>query len=128
MKNLIWIFLLPLIFFSSCKKNKCADDCTRDLRHVLVDIEYVTSYPYIDEVKTFKKKANKLVYHLENVPISQSKFSVLSDTKMDETSLKGETFIFKAYNNGSEVLSEEYVIKNDCCHVIKVSGKERISL
>lgn len=130
MKNIFFVLIVFAISFSACTKKGCTIDkaCTEEFVSITVSLNYLSSFPYVDEVRTFKKANNKLVFQKENLSMNQTALTILSDAEINETSLKAELFILKGYQGGSEVFSEEYELKNDCCHIIKVSGKDSIIL
>ncbi len=127
MKNIIIGLSTLLVASSSCEKQNCPQQaCTEEFKSIIVDLEFNTSNPMIDSTKTFRKNDNKLMQTHTN--FDNNHFVVLDDADKDDLSLEASTFISKGYFSGQEIFSEEYEIKHDCCHIIKVSGKDTINL
>lgn len=131
MKKIILVLSIFAILSNSCtKENECNSNkaCTEEFAIIDVDIIGITNgmIAIIDSSKTFKESNGELIY--SGLSSIYERATILNDNHISEIAKKGETFIFEAYKDGQKVISEEYVIKHDCCHVIKVSGKERINL
>lgn len=127
------IFLLSFCFalFSNCTKEvTCSDQqiCTMMFAYITLEIIAPPSMPLpaVDSFATTRVSDGKVILtnseYLLEYPI------VFTDAQMFDTSVKGEQFLFEAFKDGQKVVSENYVIKHDCCHVIKVSGKDTILL
>lgn len=59
---------------------------------------------------------------------NQGNYLLLSDKYLSFTNKCPATFVFKGFKNGKQVVSESFEFRDDCCHVIKESGKETLVL
>lgn len=130
MKNL-FLFTLVVLLFSNCNKAETCSGkiaCTELFAYITVDViaAPLTPSPALDSFATKRINDGKVV--LNNSEMLMESPVIFSDSEMFETSVKGEEFLFEAFKNGQKVISEKYVIKHDCCHIIKVSGKDTINL
>ena len=115
--------------FSNCKKlDGCSTNtvCTEEFRIIYVKVTSSSYHPLLDSYTITRIKDGKVVLNNSEL-IMESPF-IFSDTEIAETSLEGEKFLFEGYQDEIKVISEEYIFKHDCCHVIKVSGKDTINL
>jgi len=56
-----------------------------------------------------------------------SYYVILDDSSLEELIKEGSTVTFKGYDTNNQLLfTEKYTIGHDCCHVVKLSGKDNI--
>ncbi len=127
MRNLF--FATFLLFFTSCATSECDENiaCTEVFVTIEIKLENQQGKPYgIDSYKTINK-STKESFRLGDVNgLRFGTYRVFDDSKKDKTSNKGEIFIFEGLKDGNIVVSEEFVISKDCCHINLVSGKTKV--
>ena len=133
MKN-YFLLLFSFILFASCNndndpnenlENDCTTTaCTYEFRSILVNIK--------------DSDGNIVKLDKSEVIDSDSKETILDETYNDQTStefylLYSDSFqseiineereiIFKGYIDNNEVISSNYVVSSDCCHIFLVEG------
>jgi len=130
MKIIFTFFTITLLFFSCDKKNDCNQyiACTEEFVSVSIELIDSAGNPYsLDSYKTIKKSSNEVVKI--NDDFSNDKYyPILNDSHKKETTVDGEIFVFEGLKNNMVVVSEEYIISADCCHINLVSGEIKIVL
>lgn len=139
----VWLLLICLtgiIFFSSCNKcrideDECRDDiiCTEVFVTVSVplvfnnlsirDISYSTS--------VLKDSGKELLRHEYNKPFDMGPFfaPIVNDGHLSSVEKSGSVVILAIYDiSGKKIYEDEYTVGHDCCHVMKISGPDKIIL
>lgn len=129
MKKVLFIVSVLIVGLTNCNKLdgcKVNTACTEEFRTINVKVTSSSYHPLLDSYSTTRISDGEIVN--DNGGLIWESPTILSDNHINETTLEGETFLFEGYQDGQKVISEEYVIKHDCCHIIKVSGKSTINL
>lgn len=129
MKKVLFIVSVLILGLTHCTKFhgcKVNTACTEEFRTIYVKVTSSSYHPLLDSYSTTRVKDGKIVNDSGNLIFENP--TILDDSGIKETTLEGETFLFEGYQDGQKVISEEYVIRHDCCHIIKVSGKDTINL
>jgi hypothetical protein len=54
-------------------------------------------------------------------------YNVLDDLSIKDLKKAGSSITFKGYGDNNQlVVDEKFIIGHDCCHIVKISGKEVI--
>lgn len=126
MKNIIiTIFAITTLFFASCEEEQVV--CTTEFVTVnlVVKGDSLTDYYTIRLITNDTIRSEEPPYTTINGDIS---YVVLTDGMRDELKGKLEPFIFKGQIDGETVISEEYKLGANDCHIYKDSGKDEIVL
>jgi hypothetical protein len=134
MKN---VYLIILILFGtiSCQKEDpqdCAENvaCTEEFATVSVKIFDLSGDPIIfDHHRTIVKETNEVIFEKELTsvpPYSQKYHTILTDNEMSHLAISGTFLVFEGLINDVVVLSQEYVIGHDCCHIELIEGPKEI--
>lgn len=131
MKKIFIIFTIGILIVSCNKKIDCSKNdvaCTEEFATIVIELVDSDGNPYIlDSYKTIKKSEQEVI--VINDDFSNNKYyPVLNDLHKNKTTFEGEIFIFEGVNNNVVVVSEEFVINADCCHINLVSGNTKIIL
>tara|TARA_B110000037_G_C17122622_1_gene506527 strand:+ start:4307 stop:4699 length:393 start_codon:yes stop_codon:yes gene_type:complete len=130
MKNLL--ILLSLIFVNACTPvdtDHCGNSaCTEEFISISITITNQENEAYVlDSFRTIVKRTQETFTNEDSLS-DDGTYSILNDSQKDKTSFEGEIFIFKGMKNGEIVVSEEFVIKKDCCHISYVSGNQNFTI
>lgn len=113
---------------SADQANPCtADiDCTREFRIINLEIVDQNGDPvifddYFTEFEDFNVKVQK-----DEFKIQDGFYPVASDGEMDQLDFEGKKAIFRVLRNGTPIIKHEMVIAKDCCHVLLISGEDKI--
>ena len=132
MKNYL-ILGLFLIAFYSCNKdddqqnseNNCADTfCTLELRSIIVKVKDANDNAVLlDNVEVIDSDSKEIIIdETYNDQTSNGSFFLYGDSIEDNIINTERKLIFKGYINNNEVISSNYVVSSDCCHVFLVEG------
>ncbi|MFZ1458017.1 MAG: hypothetical protein WAT46_18370 [Saprospiraceae bacterium] len=130
MSKIVWSMILLLCL--SCTKESL-DDCPAELACTEV---FVSIFVKIlkENQPSYKPAKLEVVFADtgEKKRISENNYGTyayINDGDMDRISKNGTT-IYLIGKDGldKELFNEKYVIGHDCCHVIKLSGKDEITL
>lgn len=109
--------------------------CTEEYRMLTVTVTDTTSQPvFLDEYFVIRTATlEKIDFsnedpYLDSINRLQGGYFLLTDGQMGMTSESGTEFVFHGIRDTVEIVSEKYIIGNDGCHVILVSGKGIIEL
>lgn len=121
LKNLI-LFFSAILFFSCSKEDKVS--CTEEFRFVGVNVEGDSLSDYF----TIRQKTSDTIRLEQSVVFPDYIWYIILDDSFSQT-LKNssETFTFQGFINDSIVISEDYVIKADDCHISRQSGLDKIN-
>lgn len=139
MKNII-IFFVLILAFSTCKDNEvdtCGCEgpinCTLDYRYIVVEITDINGKPYVlDEYKTTRIEDGLEIFIKsdEYTPGRQSlgMYLLMGDGHKSLTDKCGKAFRFTGRKDGKEVISRDYLIAHDCCHIMVKEGDTKITI
>lgn len=120
LRSVILLFLLIISF--SCKPSEKDTICTAMFATVSIEITGST----LDSHYTIRTATGDTL-HFQDV-LLQNTYTVLDDNYQPVLEGKTETFRFEGIKSGNKVVSEDFVISADLCHISKVSGKNSINI
>lgn len=122
MKNFI-LFLFAILFFACSKEADVI--CTEEFRFVGVNVEGDS----LSDFFTIRQKTSDTIRSNQSVVFPEYIWYIILDDSFSQT-LKNssETFTFQGLIKDSVVISQEYVIKADECHITRQSGPDKIIL
>lgn len=108
----------------------CGNVCTEEFRYVTVRVELngsIANAP--DSVLTYNTVLNR-VYKFERNPtfFPVGFYPLITDGQFSDINKDGTKLEFVIYKDRREVKRVEYVVGHDCCHVVKISGPDVISM
>ncbi|MFN6944512.1 MAG: hypothetical protein ACK4ND_06160 [Cytophagaceae bacterium] len=125
--NFIMAALALAVFLSySCKKQEA---CTEEFRLFMLDVkdkdgkEVVLDDSYTRNLVT----GESFRFDDQNIP-EEGRYILLTDSQLNATQKDGSPYDFIGLQDDVEVVRETFVIKNDGCHIILVSGNTSIVL
>lgn len=138
MKNLVLITILFISMGVSCSKTNNAKDieeecpegimCTEEFRSIMVEVKNSKGEPYqLDSYETVKlPEGEKIILRndigQDSVFRALGQYPVLTDGERKLVAKNGTEIQLTGSKNGKEVVKRTFVIGNDCCHIILVSG------
>ena len=137
MKNHSTTFVLCLLlFFQSCseKERKCDVACTEEYRTITVSIKDSESKPVaLDyyEVVDLENGRDLTLQPSDNEFQNMREtgaYPLFSDKYVQEYFQQQLEIKFTGYINGEEVVSEDYIVGANCCHVYRISGDLELEL
>jgi hypothetical protein len=63
---------------------------------------------------------------IDSVLRLQGIYILFTDGHKHQTSTNGEEFTFYGFLSPDEMVTEPYIIANDLCHVVKVTGRDTV--
>lgn len=126
----ILLFSILTLAISSCiKTDECKDVvCTEVFKSITIKIIDSQNLPVLlDSYKTIKDSNNE-TFTIADSFSGDGIYTIIDDSHKHKTATSGSTFIFEGTKNNVVVVSEEFVITKDCCHISLKSGKTEISL
>jgi hypothetical protein len=139
--SLIVLFGLMQACTKKSSDNPCDEVkfCTQEFVMLSVELEFSTiEKSQFGKLETFvgatgEKILSNSFSNLEINPFPQDAENNLltftTDGHMDKVSFEGTDLTVKLYDIGGGLFREvKFVVRHDCCHVVKVSGPDRITL
>lgn len=138
MKNLSLTIIFVTLLFQSCMKgdevNECSGICTEEFRTITIEIIDSEGNPVaLDSFRVINTaNGNEL-----NLRINESEFQYLrengtypifSDLFSGEFRQREITINFKGFIDEVEVVSSNYEVGADCCHVYYISGELELQI
>ena len=131
MKHTLFSLVVALLLLS-CNKNETIE-CPTDLActEVFVSIGVTIknkSNEFVKLSKTLTEIEGKAIEVGQNDfdPI-YSTYTILNDAVLKSVKKSGSKVTFKGFDaNNQLVVNKQYQIGHDCCHVIKISGKDEV--
>jgi len=125
MRLIASLLLIALTATIGCRpKGDCDPEraCTMEFRTIGIEVRDTAFAPYaLDSTFTVKASTGEII-HVENHSMYPGHYGILTDSEMELTTTMGESFTFKGYRNGELKVSEPFLIRHDCCHIILVAG------
>jgi hypothetical protein len=131
------IFYSPIIYLSiillfSCTKKESAE-CPEDLActEVFVSINVQVKNTKNENVHLFKTiteiEGDDTILVKTNFTSLSDNYVIVDDLSKKDLKKAGSKVTFKGFDESNQlIVNEEYLIGHDCCHVIKLSGKDII--
>lgn len=124
------VMLFLLLTSSSCESEKgCPEDVICNMMFVTISVQIVDSAG--KEIKLTKARVSSSFLENEINPLEEpmtgGNYGVLNDSHMQYLdNRKARPFLFEGWVDDALVVSQEYLIRHDCCHVVRESGPEQI--
>lgn len=133
MKTLL-VLLSSLLFIllssTSCESKKdCPDDLICTMIYVAISVDIADSEGNAVELSKARVSSPFLENSIDPLedPMPQGSYVVLSDSHMKYLDNRtARPFLFEGWINDTLVVSQEFMIRHDCCHVVRESGPEEI--
>lgn len=126
MKNiLLTLFAITVLSLASCEEEGVV--CTTEFATVNLVVvgDSLTDYFTVRLITKDTIRSQETPYKNNDGDFS---YIVLTDGMKNELEGKLDLFVFKGEINGETVISEEYKIGADECHIYKDTGKDKIVL
>lgn len=130
---LLWLLAINISCNSSkntVQENNCDQTdimCTEQFISVTVQIFDINNIAIeLDNFKIIRKDTGEDISNKN--ALDQNYYSIIDDSYQSKLANKELTLTFKGYLDNVEVITEEYVVSADCCHIYLVSGKTKITL
>ena len=126
MKHLIGILLLLCMLGASSCVDLQPTACDLSFISVAVEVEGGT----LDKTYTINSAQDTISVYFagSNEPFTSSVYTIINDSHKDVISNDEEEVVFHGYIDDKLVINETYTVGHDGCHVLKISGKEKIEL
>jgi hypothetical protein len=131
-------FLLLLLFFAGCENNDpndCTNQaCTMEFRTITVTIKNSENDPVaLDSFKvTNLENGDDLTRDHNNAEFDSMRengvYPLFGDEYARDFSNQEVEINFKGYIDDQEIISSDYKVGADCCHIILISGDPEISI
>ncbi|MEO9477301.1 MAG: hypothetical protein ABJG41_17280 [Cyclobacteriaceae bacterium] len=136
MKHLAILSLLISIISYSCNEAGTPPDCSGNFActevfiTIGVDIKNSSGQAVtLDSASVTNQKSG--VSHspsYDSYPDFASYYGIADDADLDDVDYDGTVFLFEGWLEGEKVVSEEFLIGKDCCHILKLEGPKEITL
>ncbi len=126
------VYTLLVLCTMACTKTEKAD-CPSDLactqEYMSLSVKVLNNKG--EDVKLSKTTAeiagNTNIITKTNFEPFFNYYVILDDASLKDVSKSGSTVTFKGYYANNQLhFSEKYVIGHDCCHIVKMEGKDVI--
>ncbi|WP_415830520.1 hypothetical protein [Gillisia limnaea] len=138
MKNLSRISLFVMLLFQSCIKgddvNECPGICSEEFRNITVEIKDAEGNPVaLDSYRVINTvNGNELSTEINDSEFQYFRengiYPIFSDLYSEEFRQQEITINFKGYIDEVEVISSNYEVGADCCHVYYISGERELQI
>jgi len=131
--KIIAAFLVTGTFFTAYKEeiSECDIDglvCTEVLKVVSVEVKDESDEPILLDSISVVKSGTSEVLFTENPTSTNGVYKLVSDTEINDIVKEGTDVTFYGYSNNSQIISENYKVGHDCCHVVFLSGVQVLIL
>lgn len=130
MRYLTIIVTLSLIVTACDDNPRCgAGVCTDLFASIVVTIKDQSGQKlWLDSSKTYRNDG--LLLHSTKAPnpsyYSDTTNTIINDNATSDVTYEGTEVTYVGWLGGEEIVSTDFVIGHDCCHIKKVSGPEEI--
>ena len=104
----------------------CSDDvaCTKELRTETANIRYVNGDPiHLDKVRTFITASGEVLREESfDAQTTPETYVIINDSNLDDIALSGTEVTFEGIVDGKVVVSRDFVVTHDCCHIMIVGN------
>jgi hypothetical protein len=133
MKNYPLLFFVIIILSLSCNEVKdCGDHliCTEIYVSLTVQIKDADGEPaLLDSAYSIHSASGKVYKNNEALMmLDPGTFILWTDGELDITEKDGSKIRFEGWRSGKKVISEDYLIGHDCCHIELLEGNEIVIL
>jgi len=127
-------FIMLFLFLFSCEETGNLPDCqdvevcTEEFRYISVKINVGSNSVFPDSIHTRNTK-NDSSYIFENDFMSETNhLVVITDAQLNQLNQNGTLLFFEGFNQNTKIFSEPFVVGHDCCHIVKLQGKNELNL
>ncbi len=127
--------MMTLVLLSKCSESNKADPqpdackdifCTQEFRTITVSVENESGEPVqLDSYTVTDLKANEQL-SIDQSLNTEGNYVIYSDKYVKEHQNTERTLVFEGMLSGSVVVTEEYRVAADCCHVTLVEGSRTL--
>lgn len=127
--KIIASILISGVLFTACKEEitECDIDgavCTAELRVVSVEIKNGSDKPILlDSISVIKSGSSDVLF-TANPTNTDGVYKLISDTEINDIIKEGTDVTFYGYLNDLQIVSENYKVGHDCCHVVYIGGTQ----
>lgn len=134
------VSLLLLLSIEACTycnepQEECPDNiaCTEVFVSVVIPFDLIgIDITDVDFSKTYLESTNENIYeHKYNPPFDIGPYHavIVTDGQLQKIMKEGSKLRFELYNtSGNKIYEATFIIGHDCCHVLKISGPDKITL
>jgi hypothetical protein len=128
------LIIIGSMFLLSCMSKRHDDImCTTEFRMLTISVKDIHSNPVILNDYFVKKTSTGEIIDfsqqdpfMDSINRIQGIYFLCTDGQMAMTSRSGTEFEFHGILDSTEIVNEKYIIGNDQCHVIMLSGQTEI--
>ncbi|MEP4535360.1 MAG: hypothetical protein ABJ004_19850 [Cyclobacteriaceae bacterium] len=136
MKHLVILSLLITIINYSCDDAGTPPDCSGNFActevfiTIGVDIKNSSGQAVTLDSALVTNKKSEISYspYFDNNPGFASYYGIANDGDLDEIDFDGTIFLLEGWIDSEKVVSEEFLIGKDCCHILKLDGPDEIMI
>jgi hypothetical protein len=135
-KTAIILIVTGILVILSCSRHRYYDPgpiCTMEYRILTVSVRDIYANPVILSDYSVRKTSTGEIIdfsgedpYFDSIYRLQGLYIICTDGKMQMTSQQGTGFEFHGTLDSTEVINEKYIIGNDECHVLMISGQPEI--
>lgn len=124
--------LISTSLFTSCKDEVTECDveglvCTEVFTTKQVTVKDAgNAVVELDSIVVKKSGDGSVLFSENPVVNTQGTYKLISDSEKDNIVKEGTDVTFYGYSNGTEVVTEDFKVGHDCCHVVYISGTQDI--
>lgn len=132
MKKFVYLFGLSLILISCSKAGDDEIFCTLEVREFSLTLRDSSGAPvFLERHHTLNKSTGDTILNFRpaSQPFCQDSTTACYTYFEDNISLtteQGKAFLFEGMRGDSVLVRQDFVMKHDKCHVIKVSGETEL--
>jgi len=126
----IWLLFCTQILFS-CSKSE-SSECPTDLACTEIFVTLTVKIQNRNNESVFLTKTTTSIEGNSNI-ITKSDwdkitaYNVLDDLSLKDLKKSGSSVTFKGFDSNNQIIvNERFIIGHDCCHIVKIAGKEVI--
>ena len=123
------ILLTIVILLLSCTgKNPGEKLCTTMFAMIEITVKDSLNHPAIlDRFEVLDKNANQLLpIHPDSTLAKEGRYLLLTDSELHYISTLGTLLQFNGFKNNQNIIQGDYVVTQDGCHIILVSGDRNL--
>ena len=127
----LFIIFLSVALVSCCKEEtpECRDDlvCTEIFVSIGVKVQNTNNQDVTLSKTTTEIQGTNIILTKTDFNPFSGNYTILDDLSKNDLKKSGSLVTFKGYDSKNQLIfSEIYTIGHDCCHIVKISGKEII--
>lgn len=137
---MMYLFRLFTLLFSLIMLSKCSDNgseppqqsdcegifCTQEFRMISVTVENENGEAVLLDSHTVTDLKDNEQLSFDQSVETEGTYLIYSDKYADAHQNTNRTLVFEGMLNGAVVVSQEYQVAADCCHVQLVDGPQTI--